>query len=119
MKHQIYGIFIFAGIILLIYLLNYSYIYQNRIENFATEEEMLADYTVYDNAFINLDTKSTKTTLIEALDECNKNSNYIGVTKEKTSVGVFYLIKQIDFCKTKYMGSDLEKDQALNYKTYI
>ena len=88
MNHQVYGIIIFAGIILLIYLLNYNYIYQNKIEKFITEEDMLVDYIVYDNAFINLDNnnKSMKTTLADVLDECNKNSNYIGFTKENKPI---------------------------------
>ena len=34
-----------------------NYIYQNKIEKFITEEDMLVDYIVYDNAFINLDNK--------------------------------------------------------------
>ncbi len=135
MNHRIYGIILFAGIILLIYLLNYNYIYHNK-EGFvgettpiptasATEEDLLAGYNIYDNTYINLsnlivpETANQKINLKDALVLCNKNPNAIGVTKDKTVLNKYYLISKNDYCKTQYMGSDLEKDKVLNFKTYI
>jgi hypothetical protein len=145
MDHRIYGIIIFAGIILLIYLLNYNYIYQNK-EGFygvsdstststsgsaspptssVTEEKLLEGYNIYDNTYINLsnlivpETESQRVSLKDALILCNKNTNAIGVTKDKTVLNKYYLISKNDYCKTQYMGSDLEKDKVLNFKTYI
>ncbi len=139
MDHRIYGIIIFVGIILLIYLLNYNQSNNSlSLEGFEgestssptstlplSEQELLSQYYTYDNTFIDLSNKiaipqgSTALSLADALTICNRNQNAIGLTKDKTVINTYYLILKNNYCKTRYMGSDLEKDKAGNFKTFI
>lgn len=138
MNHQIYGILLFASILLLIYLLNKNYtgrnqdiIYNiNMTEGFESSPTsnpnlILDNYIEYDNAYFDIgqENEIKNRTLEELLRECDNNPNCFGITKLKNSKNddntSFFNINNINSCKTQYQGSDLEKELSKNYVSYI
>ena len=117
MNHQIYGVLLFAIVIILIYLLNRN---ESKLENFANN--VVDDYVIYDNAYFDFDDGQKNITLESALTQCNQNNYCYGVSKLKGKTpadDVFFPISKLDFCRTKYQGSDLEKSESKNYISYI
>ena len=138
MNHQIYGILLFVSILLLIYLLNKNYTQRNQdviynvnmTEGFdsspisiPTSNPILDNYIELDNTYFENKTEIKNRTLEELLLESNNNSNSYGITKLKNGQNndntSFYNISNISSCKTQYQGSDLEKELAKNYVSYI
>jgi hypothetical protein len=111
MNHQIYGVILFAFILILIYLLNrinFNEGFENNIDNFTT----------YDNVYFDTNKEIKNISFENALSKCMNNSQCLGITKDKNK-NIFYEISDISQCKTSYQGSDLEKDRSKNYITYI
>lgn len=136
MNHQIYGILLFASILLLIYLLNKNYTERNQdviynvnmtegFDSSPTPNPILDNYIEYDNAYFDIENEPEmkNRTLEDVLRECDKNYNCYGITKLKNSKNddntSFFNIININSCKTKYQGSDLEKELSKNYVSYI
>ncbi len=115
MNHQIYGVILFAFILILIYLLNRM----KSKEGFVTPSGSLLDnFDIYDNVYFDNDKQLRNTTMDNALSKCMNNNQCLGITKHKTE-DIFYEITNIDVCKTPYQGSDLEKDESTKYITYL
>ncbi len=112
MNHQIYGVILFAFILILIYLLNRS-----QHEGF-TDPNYLDNFNIYDNVYFDTNKEIKNISLENALLKCMNDNQCLAITKDKTK-NIFYEISNIDLCKTSYQGSDLEKDKSKNYITYI
>jgi len=137
MNHQIYGILLFISILILIYLLNKNYnqiisdvIYKVDVKEGFDDTKItkttdspinMNNYMEYDNTYFNNDdqNKISNKTLKELLVECDNDSSCYGITKQKNSESNFYKITNVKLCKTSYQGSDLEKELAKNYISYI
>ena len=137
MNHQTYGILLFISILILIYLLNKNYnqsigdvIYKVDLKEGFDDTKLtkttdspinMDNYMEYDNTYFNNDVqnKISNKTLKEVLLECDNDSGCYGITKQKNSETNFYKITNIKLCKTSYQGSDLEKELAKNYISYI
>jgi hypothetical protein len=137
MNHQIYGILLFISILILIYLLNKNYnqiisdvIYKVDVKEGFDDTKItkttdspinMNNYMEYDNTYFNNDDKNkiSNKTLKELLVECDNDSSCYGITKQKNSESNFYKITNVKLCKTSYQGSDLEKELAKNYISYI
>lgn len=114
MNHQIYGVILFAFILILIYLLNRM----KSKEGFEELSSLIDNFDIYDNVYFDNDKQIRNVTLNNALSKCINNNQCLGITKHKTK-DIFYEITNIDVCKTSYQGSDLEKDESKNYTTYL
>jgi hypothetical protein len=134
-NHQILGVLLFIGILVLIFLLN------NNINNGETQkqdlkegfENQLDNYDILDNSFFDLSvTPWNDINLEEALEKCSKISSCIGITRKKklnnnntpspdedTENTLTYPILKIGTCYTKFMGGPLEKSRAQFYKSYL
>jgi hypothetical protein len=116
MNHQIYGVILFAFILILIYLLNRI----NSNEGFEnnTETSYIDNFNIYDNVYFDTNKEIKNISLENALLKCINNNQCLAITKDKIK-NIFYEISNIDLCKTSYQGSTLENDMSKNYITYI
>jgi hypothetical protein len=116
MNHQIYGVILFAFILILIYLLNrinFNEGFENNIESIYID-----NFNIYDNVYFDTNKEIKNISFDNALLKCMNDTQCLGITKDKTK-DIFYEINNIGICKTSYQGSDLEKDRSKNYITYI
>jgi hypothetical protein len=116
MNHQIYGVLLFAFILILIYLLNRI----NTNEGFTNNNEYsnVDNFNIYDNVYFDTNKEIKNISFENALLKCINDNQCLAITKDKTN-NIFYEVSNIDLCKTSYQGSDLEKDKSKNYITYI
>jgi len=124
MNHRIYGIILFSSIVILIYLLNKKNGNKNQgvYELFSDVPSIVDEYTLYNNARFSIDEGTKNISLESALKLCSNNNYCQGVSMYKGKTdndNVYFQINNVDFCRTKFQGSDYEKDTVKDYSTYI
>ncbi len=110
-----YGIILFLILLGLIYLLNKKNDSSSITEGFTANN----NFIIYEKAYFDLDTKQplgekTKETI---LNKCMKDNNCKGITFDTESN--YYIIKNTNTCYSTFLGSGIQKADAVNYTTYL
>ena len=116
-EHTMYGIILFLILLGLIYLLNRrnDETVPNITEGFIGGD----NFIIYEKAYFDLDMKLTlgKKTKESILNSCMKDKNCKGITFDTEDN--YYIIKNIKTCYSIFLGSGLQKADAVNYTTYL
>ena len=127
--YKIYGVSLFIILLLLIYLLNRK-IEKDIEEGFSTlDDYVILNKTVFEDGFRNPKIVNSSTTIEEILDsdDVKDDKLCLGIlipfdynSKESNSkVVLYYKIYDIKNNYTSIVGSGEQRNNALNYKTYI
>ncbi len=129
--YKIYGVSLFIILLLLIYLLNRKNdININIEEGFTTiNDYVFLNKTVFNSSFSNENRVDPLATVEEILDSDSvKNDKLcLGITipfdynsnNNNQKVGLYYKIYDTENCYSSLVGSGEQRNNALNYKTYI
>jgi hypothetical protein len=114
-EHTIYGIILFLILLGLIYLLNKKNDSSSITEGFIGED----NFIIYEKAYFDLDMKQSlkEKTIADILNSCMKDKNCKGVTFDTEDN--YYIIKNTNTCYSTFLGSGIQKADAVNYTTYL